>query len=225
MNQRFESDVGISPNEHVARLGVRPLDEKAIDSILLAVTSVFVYFTTIDQTWIMVVRIKDNVDRIPISFFLTFLQCSERKINIKGVAERKQKLSAFASEFFCFVLLSICYCSHKKRVVLFYDHSHKKKSFFYDHSHKRKSFFMTSLFIRSPRGERNMTLIENIALQRYVTTNEKNGTKTKTYKFLVRDIHKTPFEKKYFFFKITRLKLNLYHPLSRYFIYKAVYFR
>ena len=62
---------------------------------------------------------------------------------------------------------------------------------------------MTSLFNRSPRGERNMTLIENIALQRYVTTNEKNGTKTKTYKFLVRDIHKTPFEKKVFFFKIT----------------------
>ena len=61
---------------------------------------------------------------------------------------------------------------------------------------------MTLRFNRSPRGERIMTLIENIALQRYITTNEKNGTKTKTYKFSCeRDIHKTPFEKKVFFFQ------------------------
>ena len=65
---------------------------------------------------------------------------------------------------------------------------------------------MTLRFNRSPRGERNMTFIENIALQSFKTTNEKkNGTKTKTYEFLVvRDIHKTPFEKNvFFFFKIT----------------------
>ena len=34
-------------------------------------------------------------------------------------------------------------------------------------------FFMTIRFNRSPRGERNMTFIENIALQSFITTNEK----------------------------------------------------
>ena len=60
---------------------------------------------------------------------------------------------------------------------------------------------MTTRFNQSPWGERNMTLIENIAMQRYITTNEKYGTKT--YKFSCdRDIYiKQPLKKKSFFFQ------------------------
>ena len=58
---------------------------------------------------------------------------------------------------------------------------------------------MTLRFNRSPRGEKNMTLIENIALQK--KKQKKNGTITKTNMLWERDKDKTPFEKICFFFQ------------------------